>query len=401
MYLNQVYFGHGNYGVEAASTWLLRPPREGADAPRGGAPRGPHPAARGLLADPQPVGREGPARLRPAPDGRGGLHRPTPPRPRRRETPVVVSRSAREATVGPYFCEEVRQYLEKTYGDRGLYRQGLRVDSTLDPRLQGWAEDALRWGLRRHERRFGFRKPRNLVDEGVDPEKYRDPVVGGAGGPGRRTAHGAAVVLSATRTGAELRVERRAGSPSRRRPSASRAPRAPRRPSGAATSSWSRRSQDEDGKAETVVSQEPVVEGAVVVLENGTGAVRALVGGYDFSRSKFNRAVQALRQVGLRLQAGRLHDRDRGRLHARRHRPRLADLDHDRPEAGPLAAPELHPQVRRHPHLPVRPRALDQRPGGPGRPPRRDAEGRSRRPAGSASARTLLAYPRSRSAPSR
>ena len=40
------------------------------------------------------------------------------------------------------------------------------------------------------------------------------------------------------------------------------------------------------------------MEGAVVVLENGTGAVRALVGGYDFSRSKFDRAVQALRQVG-------------------------------------------------------------------------------------------------------
>ncbi|MBK9088413.1 MAG: hypothetical protein IPL90_04930 [Holophagales bacterium] len=55
---------------------------------------------------------------------------------------------------------------------------------------------------------------------------------------------------------------------------------------------------DEGGKEETIVSQEPVVEGAVVVLENGTGAVRALVGGYDFSRSKFNRAVQALRQVG-------------------------------------------------------------------------------------------------------
>jgi penicillin-binding protein 1A len=55
---------------------------------------------------------------------------------------------------------------------------------------------------------------------------------------------------------------------------------------------------EDGGKEETIVWQEPVVEGAVVVLENGTGAVRALVGGYDFSRSKFNRAVQALRQVG-------------------------------------------------------------------------------------------------------
>jgi penicillin-binding protein 1A len=210
---------------------------------------------------------------------------------------VAVSRSAREATIGPYFCEEVRQYLEKTYGDRGLYRQGLRVDSTLDPRLQAWAEDELQVGLRRHERRFGFRRPRNLVDEGVDPEKYRDPEweepVARSGEPRAERA----VVLSASRTGAELRVrERRFTLPARafRFTRAESPAKAVRRGDLVLVE----RIAGGDGKEETVVSQEPVVEGAVVVLENGTGAVRALVGGYDFSRSKFDRAVQALRQVG-------------------------------------------------------------------------------------------------------
>ncbi len=47
-----------------------------------------------------------------------------------------------------------------------------------------------------------------------------------------------------------------------------------------------------------MLEQEPVVEGAALVLESGTGAVRAMVGGWDFGRSKFNRANQALRQAG-------------------------------------------------------------------------------------------------------
>src|SRR6185503_15954397 len=70
--------------------------------------------------------------------------------------PIALSRGAQESIVGPYFCEEVRQYLEKQYGYKGLYRQGLRVDSTLDPRIERWTEEAVRWGLRRHDRKSGF-----------------------------------------------------------------------------------------------------------------------------------------------------------------------------------------------------------------------------------------------------
>ncbi len=296
MYLNQVYFGHGNYGVEAASTWYFNHPASELTLPEAA-----------LLAG-----------LIQRPEAYSPMRNPSAARARRdlvlrrmleegyidaataaaaREAPLALSRSAREATIGPYFCEEVRQYLEKAYGDRGLYRQGLRVDSTLDPRLQVWAEEELRKGLRRHERRFAFRKPRNLVDEGIDPEVYRDPEWEERTGPEGEPVAQRAVVLSAGRTGAELRIgERRFTLPAK----AFRFIRA-------ASPAKAVRPGDlvlverlvEDGeKEETIVWQEPVVEGAVVVLENGTGAVRALVGGYDFSRSKFNRAVQALRQVG-------------------------------------------------------------------------------------------------------
>ena len=47
-----------------------------------------------------------------------------------------------------------------------------------------------------------------------------------------------------------------------------------------------------------MLEQEPQMEGAIVVLESATGAIRALVGGWDFRRSRFNRATQALCQAG-------------------------------------------------------------------------------------------------------
>jgi penicillin-binding protein 1A len=296
MYLNQVYFGHGNYGVEAASTWYFN-----------------HPAKELTLTEAALL-----AGLIQRPEAYSPIRNPSAAKARRdlvlrrmleeryidaatataaRAAPLALSRSAREATIGPYFCEEVRQYLEKAYGDRGLYRQGLRVDSTLDPRIQGWAEEELQRGLRRHERRFGFRKPRNLVDEGIDPEIYRDPEWEERDGPEDGPVAQRAVVLSASRTGAELRIgERRFALPARafRFIRAESPAKAVRRGDVVLVE----RLVEDGGKEETIVWQEPVVEGAVVVLENGTGAVRALVGGYDFSRSKFNRAVQALRQVG-------------------------------------------------------------------------------------------------------
>ena len=54
----------------------------------------------------------------------------------------------------------------------------------------------------------------------------------------------------------------------------------------------------ETGAAEATLDQEPIVEAALLALENRTGRVLAMVGGYSFDRSKFNRATQAYRQLG-------------------------------------------------------------------------------------------------------
>lgn len=296
MYLNQVYLGHGNYGMEAASRWFFNRPAMDLTLPQAALLAGliQRPEAYSPIRNPSAAKARRDLVLRRMAEER---YIDAQTAASSRLAPLALSRSAREATIGPYFCEEVRQYLEKTYGDRGLYRQGLRVDSTLDPRLQAWAEEELRRGLRRHERRFGFRKPRNLADDGIDPEKYHDPEWEEAVAAGGEPRAERAVVLSAGRTGAELRVrDRRFTLP----PKAFRYTRAesPARAVRRGDLVLVERLSDEGGKEETIVAQEPLVEGAVVILENGTGAIRALVGGYDFSRSKFDRAVQALRQVG-------------------------------------------------------------------------------------------------------
>jgi penicillin-binding protein 1A len=296
MYLNQIYFGHGNYGVEAASTWYFGHPAKQLTIPEAA-------LLAGLIQRPEyfsPLRNPEAARQR-----RDFVLRrmaeehyiDAVTRSRSAAEPVVLARASHESTVGPYFCEEVRQYLEKKYGNRGLYRQGLRVDSTLDPRMEAWAEEALRWGLRKHDRRSGFRKPRNLVDEGVDPDSYRDPSWDERSGEGPGPDVEVAVVLSASKTAAELRVGRKTFSlPA----SAFRWTRAesPAKAVRRGDLVLVETAEADDGKKETFVSQEPQLEGAVVVLENGTGAIRALAGGYDFNRSKFDRAVQALRQVG-------------------------------------------------------------------------------------------------------
>ena len=86
-----------------------------------------------------------------------------------------------------------------------LYQHGLKVYSTLDLRMQQAAETALQRGLRRWDRRRGFRKPtRNLVAEGIDPAAYKDPSWSIDSYVTEKLY--AAVVMSADRNGVSARV---------------------------------------------------------------------------------------------------------------------------------------------------------------------------------------------------
>ena len=294
MYANKIPLGHGNYGVEAASRYYFGKGVKNLDLAEAALLAGiiQRPADQSPFRNPDLARRRRSTALRRMVEA--GYISEADRQAAERE-PLPSAPALKETVTAPYFCEEIRQYLEKTYGARDLYRRGLRVDSTLDPELQSLSEEALGWGLRRLARRRGFARPRNLIQEGyADPSSYLDPEWEGAALAEGDTAHG--VVEEVSKTGAEVRVGTR---------------RFPLRPSGyawtgAASAAKILRRGDlitvtfekgKDGGALTL-EQEPREQGAVLILENSSGAVRAMVGGYDWTRSKFNRATQALRQAG-------------------------------------------------------------------------------------------------------
>ena len=209
---------------------------------------------------------------------------------------VLAQRVQRTNSIAPYFIEEVRQHLEAEYGAQRLYEDGLVVHTTLDRRLQAAANRAVSDGLRRLDKRHGFRPvARNILEEGGAIEDYED---------GRwQFAMAAGDVVPAVVTGVgDSRIGVHFGDYDA--------------VIGRDGFEWIRRSPtallevgdlvtvrvaalDRDaGTAEVTLDQEPEVEAALIALENRTGRILAMVGGYSFDRSKFNRATQAYRQLG-------------------------------------------------------------------------------------------------------
>src|SRR5262249_60980859 len=78
-------------------------------------------------------------------------------------------------SIAPSFLEEIRKYLERQYGAKALYENGLSVTTTLDPTLQQVANHALQNGLRRLDKDRGWRRDkRNVIAQGKTVESFRD-----------------------------------------------------------------------------------------------------------------------------------------------------------------------------------------------------------------------------------
>ncbi len=213
---------------------------------------------------------------------------------------VLAERPAANSGIAPYFVEEARKYLEREYGARQLYESGLSVYTTLDAELQTRANAALGRGLRALDKRQGYRKPaRNVLSErhtidGFADKRWERPITTGAIVPAVVAA------IDGARTGsATLRIGKYRATLNRK------------------GFAWTRRSSaanlfkvgdlieievtgidEPKGQLAVSLEQEPAVEGAILAIDNKTGQIRAEVGGVSFTRSKFNRAVQALRQMG-------------------------------------------------------------------------------------------------------
>jgi penicillin-binding protein 1A len=212
--------------------------------------------------------------------------------------PIVLKLAGTEVnSAAPYFLEEVRKELEGRYGAKALYQNGLTVQTALDLKLQDAANRALDEGVRRIDHLHGFRKPRrNVIDEKHTVEGFRHsrwdrPFAVGDIVP--------AVVTDVDAAGIHVRaghyrvtIDKKGFAWTRK----------------TAPSQLVRRGDLIDARlltldqvartATAAIDQPPLVEGAVLAIDNRTGQIKSMVGGFSFERSKFNRATQALRQVG-------------------------------------------------------------------------------------------------------
>jgi penicillin-binding protein 1A len=187
----------------------------------------------------------------------------------------------------PHLAEMVRADLVTRYGEAAAYDGGLRVTTTLDTRQQGAATKALRAALAEYDRRHGYRGAERRVNldalspDAWDAELAQHTTLGGLAAAlvtGSDEAQGLRVVLHGGET---LTLPAKAVTwAGNRRPRRGDIVRIERRDDGAH------------------LAQLPAVEGALTALDPQSGALRALVGGFDFRRSKFNRVTQALRQPG-------------------------------------------------------------------------------------------------------
>jgi penicillin-binding protein 1A len=220
-------------------------------------------------------------------------------------------------TTAPYFTEEVRQHLERQYGAQELYEAGLSVQTTLDYDLQAAAAKALDRGLRDLDKRRGYRRAtKNVEADGKPPAEYRErrwdrPIRAGDIVPG--------VVMEVASGSARARAPSGGTKAGRPLPQGSARVRVGKYEGVLAKAGfrWTGRASASDlvkagdlievevtavdenaGTVSVALEQTPLVEGALLAIDNRTGQIRAMIGGFDFGRSKFNRAVQAPRQIG-------------------------------------------------------------------------------------------------------
>jgi penicillin-binding protein 1A len=215
------------------------------------------------------------------------------------ESPTLMDNLPEPYQIAPYFTETVRQYIVQRYGEDRLYNEGLEVRTTCDLNLQKNASEALINGIVAWETRQG--RPTGLVSR-LKPSETREFLNGTSGGPYRPGDLVQAVVME--NHPPQKTRKKQADDSSQECTLAIKGDFRFRMQ----LQSKIRYKQNDlleflvtgvDGTKLTLEHQPlPPIQGAVVCLENETGHVKALVGGVDFDRSSFNRAVQAMRQPG-------------------------------------------------------------------------------------------------------
>jgi len=294
LYANQIALGHSVFGFEAASEFYFSKPAKQLTLTEAtllaGLPKGPtfyspinHPdraqqrrnrVLNAMLED----GKITAAQANDA-----------------KSAPVALHLAHDPNSLAPYYIEEIRRYLEGKFGTDQVHEGGLKVYTSLDVELQKAANQAVLDGLAAYERRHGWKGHlENVVASGEPLDKYSnpdwddDPEINGY-------VH--ALVTSAGAGIATLKFGRYTAA------------------LGQPDVAWTQHkladilktgdvcyvkivSLGANGAAKVSLEQDSGAQGALVAIDNASGAIKSMVGGRDFDISKFDRATQALRQVG-------------------------------------------------------------------------------------------------------
>ncbi|MBR5346906.1 MAG: PBP1A family penicillin-binding protein [Deltaproteobacteria bacterium] len=308
LYLNQIYLGHTAYGVEAAAQVYF-------DKSVNQLTLGECALLAGLP--------QAPSRYSPHHNLESALRRRRYVLSRMAEDGYISEREADEAAKepvklrsrslkldnpAPYFCEQVRRYLQRTYGEQMLYEGGLKVFTTLDPKLQKAAQEAVRGNLESYDRRHGYRGPAKILADAEVAGFLRkqneewdelppsdgtllDAVVSGspADGKGLVVRFGSFQAVLPERSWAGALHFAKSG-PFRK----GNGLLFPRN----ALVKIRLGKRLNDGTYSAVLGQSPKAQSCLVAMDPENGRVRAMVGGYDYNESQFNRTTQAKRQPG-------------------------------------------------------------------------------------------------------
>lgn len=302
LYANQIYLGQGVYGFEAGSEYYFSKPARDLTLPE----------AALLAALPR-----GPSYYSPVTHPERALQRRDRVLNAMLEDGVITQQQAEEAkasplglhleappnTVAPWFVEEVRQELDKRFGQEMVHQGGLRVYTTLDLGLQQAADQAVLDGLAAYERRRGWKgQLLNVIAGGSSLGSFHHPDWDVPLAPGTYI-HG--VVLEVLPYSVTVRVGKQdllinsdgwawtthkmateflhVGDIVYVHVLPSKGP--------------------NDAYLRATLEQDSGVQAALLAVDNTNGEVVALVGGRDFNLSQFDRATQAKRQTGSSFKA--------------------------------------------------------------------------------------------------
>jgi penicillin-binding protein 1A len=294
MYANQVYLAHGNYGFAAAAQFYFGKPvtdlKLQEAALLAGMIRGP---IYSPLADPtRALARRNLVLERMEEEGKITVAEETAAK----KTPLGLHVQYPRNDLAPYFFEEIRKYLESTYGTEAVHERGLRVYTTLNIAMQRDANQSLRDGLHAYDRRHGWRGdlPNVLRDnlgtlDNYEDEDWHHPIEKGSFVTG--------LVLSVDDKNATIKIGtyRAILSPSDLAWTGRKKPSDLLKVGDLAQFSIQ---EQRENTVRVQLEQQPAPQAAMVAIDNPTGEIKAMVGGYSFEDSKFNRATQAVRQVG-------------------------------------------------------------------------------------------------------